>query len=157
MKLVPYRYVRARLAARGWLPQTRLARFTATLAAVDAVLLAAAVVALVLRRTGEQTYVMGWVTFLSYVIVCCALLLAWRWARARMLWRLRNRLIVTYMFVGVIPVLLLVLMAIIANYMLAGQFATFVATGDIQTEVAQLDASNTAVAAALAAQLERGV
>jgi len=43
-----------------------------------------------------------------------------------MLWRLRNRLIVTYVFVGVIPVLLLMAMTSIAFYLFAGQFANFV-------------------------------
>ena len=39
------------------------------------------------------------------------LLLAFRVAEGQVLWRLRNRLIVTYMFIGVIPVVLLVAMA----------------------------------------------
>ena len=41
--------------------------------------------------------------------------LAYRWLKAKLMWRLRNRLIVTYMFIGVIPVILLVAMAFIAG------------------------------------------
>jgi hypothetical protein len=40
---------------------------------------------------------------------------------AKVLWRLRNRLIVTYVFIGVIPAVLLVGMALITLYGLAGQ------------------------------------
>ncbi len=152
-----YRYVRARLAARGLLPRTRVARFTSTLAAIAAALLVLALLSWVLGWPNLRAYLVGWVTFLSYVVACGLLLLGWRWLRARMLWRLRNRLIVTYMFVGFMPGLLLVAMALIAGYALAGQFATFVATSDFQAELAQLDASNAAVAATLAAQLERKV
>ena len=51
-----------------------------------------------------------------------------RWARAKMLWRLRNRLIVTYVFIGVIPVVLLVALAVGSFYLFAGQFATYIVT-----------------------------
>ena len=50
-----------------------------------------------------------------------------RWIRRRLMWRLRNRLIVTYIFIGVIPIMLLVAMARLAGYLFAGQFATYVA------------------------------
>ena len=36
---------------------------------------------------------------------------AFRWLRSQLLWRLRNRLIVTYVFIGVIPVFLLVMIS----------------------------------------------
>ena len=39
------------------------------------------------------------------------------------MWRLRNRLIVSYLFIGVIPIRLLLLMAGIGSYLFAGQFA----------------------------------
>ena len=42
----------------------------------------------------------------------------------RLMWRLRNRLIVTYVFIGVIPIVLLVAMALVAGFLFAGQFAT---------------------------------
>ena len=47
------------------------------------------------------------------------------------MWRLRNRLIVTYVFIGVIPIILLVAMALLAGYLFAGQFATYVAMSDL--------------------------
>src|ERR1035441_2678080 len=46
----------------------------------------------------------GWVVFLSVLAIVLLALTAYRWLRSQLLWRLRNRLIVTYVFIGVIPV-----------------------------------------------------
>jgi len=157
MPRLTYRYVRARLAARGVWPRTRLARFTAILALVDLLIFIVASLARIAGGERVHQYLGGWISFLNIVVVAGLIMLGWRWARARMLWRLRNRLIVTYVFVGVIPVLLLVTMALTAGYLLAGQFATFVATGDLNSEVTRLEVANAAVTAEIAAQLDRGV
>src|ERR1700749_1752974 len=73
----------------------------------------------------------GWVKFLVFDAALLFFILAFRWSRRRVLWRLRNRLIVTYMFIGVIPVLLLIGMALVTIYLFAGQFANFVVTSEI--------------------------
>ena len=76
--------------------------------------------------------------------------------KRRILWRLRNRLIVTYVFIGVIPAVLLVAMAFITLYGLGGQFAVFVVTSEIHAQLRSLEAVNSAVSNELAARLERG-
>ena len=78
-----------------------------------------------------------------------------KWARQKLLWRLRNRLIVTYVFIGVIPVFLLVAMTSIAFYLFAGQFANFVVTSDIHAELKNLDTTDVAIAHSLANRLLR--
>src|SRR5579863_8079729 len=109
--------------------------------------LAAAVEALKLAfRSAPGTFLSAWATFLSFVFVVCALLLALRWIRHRLMWRLRNRLIVTYVFIGVIPILLLLAIAFVAGYLFAGQFATYVATSDLQSELQRLHATNRSLA-----------
>jgi sigma-B regulation protein RsbU (phosphoserine phosphatase) len=72
------------------------------------------------------------------------------------LWRLRNRLIVTYVFIGVIPVLLLVMISFITLYLLAGQFASFVVTSEITSHLHSMEASNRAIAQQLANRFSRG-
>ncbi len=62
--------------------------------------------------------------------------------RRRLMWRLRNRLIVTYIFIGVIPIILLLMMAGLAGYLFAGQFATYVAMSDLQSGLQHLEATN---------------
>ncbi len=89
----------------------------------------------------------GWAAFLSYVFVVCLMLLGLRWVRQHLMWRLRNRLIVTYMFIGVIPIVLLVAMVLLAGYLFAGQFATYIALSDLQTELQHLESANSALAA----------
>lgn len=65
-----------------------------------------------------------------------------RWMRWKLLWKLRNRLFVTYLLIGVTPIVLFGILAGIASYVLFGQFANFAATSEINTELVEL-ASNT--------------
>jgi phosphoserine phosphatase RsbU/P len=95
-----------------------------------------------ITRSPAGTMLSGWATFLAYVFVVFAVALGFRWLRKRLMWRLRNRLIVTYVFIGVIPVILLISMALLAGYLFAGQFATYVAMSDLQSELHHLEATN---------------
>ena len=91
----------------------------------------------------------GWAVFTTLLFFFFAVVLIFRLAYRPVLWRLRNRLIVTYLFIGVIPILLLVLMGGVAGYLFAGQFATYVATSDLHSELLHLQAANDALAAQL--------
>ena len=97
-------------------------------------------------RSAPGSMLRGWASFLTYVFVCFALVLGLRWVRRRLMWRLRNRLIVTYVFIGVIPLILLVAMALVAGFLFAGQFATYVAMSDLQSELQHLEATNRSIA-----------
>lgn len=92
----------------------------------------------------------GWAAFVTVVFAFCALWLTFRWVTRHLMWRLRHRLIVTYIFIGVIPIVLLLLMAGAGGYLLAGQFATYVAISNLQSELQHLEAANDALAAQLA-------
>jgi sigma-B regulation protein RsbU (phosphoserine phosphatase) len=92
------------------------------------------------------TMLSGWATFLSFIFVCCGIFMLLRWVRRQLMWRLRNRLIVTYMFIGVIPILLLLAMGLLAGYLFAGQFATYVAMSDLQSELHHLETANRSMA-----------
>jgi sigma-B regulation protein RsbU (phosphoserine phosphatase) len=98
----------------------------------------------------------GWVKFLLFDAASLFFIVAFRALRRRILWRLRNRLIVTYVFIGVIPAVLLIAMALITLYGFAGQFAIFVVTSEINSQLRSLEAVNAAVGNELAARLERG-
>ena len=95
----------------------------------------------------------GWVTFLSILAIVLLAIAGFRWLRSQLLWRLRNRLIVTYVFIGVIPVFLLVMISLITLYLLAGQFASFVVTSDITTHLHSMEAANRAISNHLAAHI----
>ena len=98
----------------------------------------------------------GWVKFLLFDAALLFSIVAFRSLRRKILWRLRNRLIVTYIFIGVIPAVLLVVMALITIYLFAGQFASFVVTSEINSQLRSMQAVNAAVSNELAARLEKG-
>jgi len=136
-------------------PQGRMARLACYLAALALALFALQkLLGLFSLSWGE--HLGGWVSFLTFLAAVLFFVLAFRWVKRRILWRLRNRLIVTYVFIGVIPAVLLVGMGIITLYGLGGQFAVFVVTSEIDAQLRSLEAVNAAVSNELAARLERG-
>jgi sigma-B regulation protein RsbU (phosphoserine phosphatase) len=98
----------------------------------------------------------GWVEFLVFDSALLFSVVAFRWLKRKLLWRLRNRLIVTYVFIGVIPAALLVTMAVVTIYLFAGQFASFVVTSEINSQLRSMQAVNAAVSSELAARIEKG-
>lgn len=72
--------------------------------------------------------------FLSFWIVVKLIVLGMR----RAIWRLRNRLVATYVFIAVVPVLLIVLLAGIGAYILIGQLAVYLAVSDLDRRGAAL-------------------
>jgi sigma-B regulation protein RsbU (phosphoserine phosphatase) len=97
----------------------------------------------------------GWVKFLIFDAALLFSILAFRLLKRKLLWRLRNRLIVTYVFIGVIPAALLVTMALVTIYLFAGQFASFVVTSEINSQLRSMQAVNAAVSNELAARIEK--
>jgi phosphoserine phosphatase RsbU/P len=96
----------------------------------------------------------GWTLFLTFVIALLVCVLAARWSASRLLWRLRNRLIVTYVFIGVIPALLLVLFAGLAFYLFSGQLATYIVTSRLDSELKRLHAMNESIAEQIVGTLD---
>jgi sigma-B regulation protein RsbU (phosphoserine phosphatase) len=150
-----YLSLRARLMVWGLWPTGRVARgawFALGMAAV--LFLLQRILGIFRSSWGESLG--GWVGFLSFVSILLFTILAFRWLKAKILWRLRNRLIVTYVFIGVVPILLLVSMAFATLYLFAGQFANFIVTSEIHLQLHSVEAVNAAIAHELAARLERG-
>jgi sigma-B regulation protein RsbU (phosphoserine phosphatase) len=108
-----------------------------------------------LRRTVLPA-IGGWSTFAGFICLVLALVLGSRWLRTEFMWRLRNRLIVTYIFIGVIPVLLLATMAGIAGWGFASQFATYVISSDLRAEQRAVRSANDTLFNNLAEQIRAG-
>ncbi len=149
------RTLRFRLLAKGVLPRTRLARAACYLLGLDLLLFALQRL-FGIFKVSYGNALSGWVGILGALAIVLLAILAYRWLKARLLWRLRNRLIVTYVFIGVIPVGLLVAMAFITIYLFAGQFANFVVTSELDSRLRSLQSVNAAIAHELAARLEHG-
>lgn len=96
---------------------------------------------------GTAAIVFQWVSdaVLFLLVILCIPLLA-QWIFGRLLWRVRDRLIVTYLLMGLAPVVLFVLLALISLYMFSGQFAIFAATAEASLELEHISAENRALA-----------
>jgi sigma-B regulation protein RsbU (phosphoserine phosphatase) len=150
-----YPELRRKLTLADLWPQGRMSRLACYLAAL-AVALFALEKLLGLFSLSWGQHLGGWVSFLTFLAGVLFFILAFRWVKRRILWRLRNRLIVTYMFIGVIPAVLLVAMGLITLYGLGGQFAVFVVTSEINAQLRSLEAVNETVSSELGVHLERG-
>jgi sigma-B regulation protein RsbU (phosphoserine phosphatase) len=57
----------------------------------------------------------------------------------RLIWRLRNRLIVAYLFIAFVPIVLIVILVAIGGYILAGQAAVYLVSSDLDRRIASLN------------------
>ncbi len=88
-----------------------------------------------------------WLVFSAIVL--------YRWLVNHVLWKVRNRLVVTYLLMGLAPVVLFVTLAAIAAYVFSGQFATFAATSELSALLGRLSAENQTFAVHVAHTLAR--
>jgi sigma-B regulation protein RsbU (phosphoserine phosphatase) len=155
------RSVKRRLMGWGVYPRSGLARFTVW---VVGLYVLSQVLAMVFSRVLSQVAAIkwsgifsGWASLFEFVAICSGTWLLIRWIRHKLLWRLRNRLIVTYVFIGVIPVVLILTMAVIAGYILGNQLTTMLVHRDLQAEVLSLDTLNSTVSLEIADALQSKV
>ena len=63
-----------------------------------------------------------------------------RHALRQTIWRLRNRLIVTYVFIAVVPILLIVALAAVGTWIVVGQVAAYLVNNQLERRAASLEA-----------------
>lgn len=91
----------------------------------------------------------GFVALLQVVLVLLGLWLLIRVARVgvrRAIWRLRNRLLMTYLFIAMVPILLIVVFVSIGTYALSSQLAVYLVSSELDRRIASLDWFGRAVA-----------
>ena len=148
-----WRNLKLRLRQGGLYPQSGLARFTVWVASLYVV---SELLALLIPASSRWAGIFsGWAGFFEFVLIVSAVLLLIRWVRRKLLWRLRNRLIVTYMFIGVIPVVLILTMFAISGWLLGNQLTTLLVHRDLLAEVQNLDTLTSTVSQEIANQLDR--
>ena len=154
---MPSRFLRLRLwlEQNGLFPRGRLAIITTYLFALDILLFTLQKI-IATFHPSSAGYLSGWVIALTLITLVLLLRLIERRISAKLLWRMRNRLIVTYVFIGVIPLMLLVSLAGLSIYLFAGQFATFMVTSRLDSELQRLRTQNAVVAGEIAARLDAG-
>src|SRR5712692_5018137 len=80
----------------------------------------------------------GLFSFLKYLAVLAGVYLLFRfigWWRSRLLWSLRNRLIVAYLFIAFVPILLTVTLVFLAGRILYSQLGAYLLHEDIQKRI----------------------
>jgi sigma-B regulation protein RsbU (phosphoserine phosphatase) len=151
MKLIPLEF-ESKLRDAGLWPHGRVAWAALYVLVLDILLFAVQRILQRVNPVAEES-LDGWIIFLSALAIVLFTVVGFRWLRSKLLWRLRNRLIVTYVFIGVIPVFLLLVISLTTLYLLAGQFASFVVTSDIATHLHSMEAANRTIAHRLAAEI----
>jgi sigma-B regulation protein RsbU (phosphoserine phosphatase) len=132
------------MAVWGMMPRTRLAFATLYLAGTEAVVLASQWLLKLSHAPRAAAALAGWTIFLGWATSTLLLVLAVRWLRDNVMWSVRNRLIVTYLFIGGVPVTLAVAIALLSGYLVLGDLATFIAVSEIKVESNRLGAANVA-------------
>jgi sigma-B regulation protein RsbU (phosphoserine phosphatase) len=127
-------------------PRTRLARFTLYLAAIELFFFALKWLLHLVKLSNAAEPLSGWTGFIGFVLTVLAVFLGLRWFRSRVMWSVRNRLIVTYLFIGGVPVTLALALAIGGGYLMLEQLATFFAVSEINASEQRLRAANEAAA-----------
>jgi len=99
-------------------------------------------IALAMLAAGSTAFLLEWegglFSFLKFLSVLAGIYLLFRligWWRTRLLWSLRNRLIVAYLFIAVVPVLLLVALAVISGIILYTQLGAYLLYDELQHRV----------------------
>ena len=108
------------------------------LSSLDRVALAIALLYLLvwlLRRARREVPLSGLIGFLSFLAVAYLLVRFLGFFRGRLLWSLRNRLITAYVFIAVVPVLLLLAMAGLSAYLIYSQLGAYLVYDDLQRRI----------------------
>jgi phosphoserine phosphatase RsbU/P len=155
MNLLPARFLRRKLSEYGVYPNTVVGQITLYLFSLFLVLLVTRQLMSLTGRYQGAAELSGWVYGIGTVTAFFFLFIFLRWVRQVVMWRLRNRLMITYVFIGFIPVVLLVLMAVIVGYLFAGQFAALEASSDIRSELNTLEAANQTLTGEIATALQQ--
>jgi phosphoserine phosphatase RsbU/P len=80
----------------------------------------------------------SFVAFVTYVLGAWIALRLLRLGLRKLTWRLRNRLMVAYLFIAVLPILLVLTLVALGSYMLAGQMAVYLVRSELDRRLVAL-------------------
>ena len=123
-----------------------MATFTTYMGAIELVLILVEAVARKAGAVSAADSIGGWTSLLGFILCILAFILAIRWFRSHVLWSVRNRLLVTYLFVGAVPVTLALALAVGSGYLVVEHLATFLAVSEIQAQEQRLSSANASAA-----------
>lgn len=77
--------------------------------------------------------------FLAFILLVWGSWVLFRHLRSRVLWKLRNRLIVTYVFIAVVPIALILALFFVAGWLLTAQFAGYLVSSAVDHREAAIE------------------
>ena len=116
----------------------RLRAFWRTTSPLDRIAIAILIFAILAWTTplGRLvSFLGGWLVLIFLVAAGYLIVRFARWTRKRLLWGLRNRLIVAYVFIAVVPVVLLATIAGILSYLLYFQLGAHLLSDDLHERI----------------------
>ena len=137
----------------------RLLVFLRRTSAFDRIALGILVLYLIFRLfalAGMRLPFTGLLFFLSFISGIYFVVRLMPWVRNYLLWRLRNRLIVAYVLIAVVPVVLLLGMAGLAAYGLYLQLGAHLLHDALQERVSMVAGDGEAIASAIEDEANRG-
>ena len=141
------------------LSSRRLLVFLRRTSAFDRVALAILVLYPIFRLfafAGIRLPFTGLLFFLSFIAVIYFVVRLLPWVRNHLLWRLRNRLIVAYILIAVVPVVLLLSMAALSAYGIYLQLGAHLLHDGLQQRISMVAGDAEAIESALEDEVNRG-
>ncbi|MDQ6678166.1 MAG: SpoIIE family protein phosphatase [Acidobacteriota bacterium] len=106
---------------------------------LTAVFLILLVLWVLLSLTGRFSALTTFVAIAEAALGAILLFRLGRYLTRQSIWRLRNRLVVTYLLIGVMPVVLILSLVVLGGYILAGQIAVFLVSSELDRRTQSLN------------------
>jgi phosphoserine phosphatase RsbU/P len=108
------------------------------LSRIDALAIVLVLAGLTCALLGLNTSFANFLKFLAVIAAAYGLVRLIAWWRTRLLWSLRNRLIVAYLFIAVVPILLILTLVVLAGQILYSQLGGYLFYEDMQRRISMM-------------------
>jgi phosphoserine phosphatase RsbU/P len=115
--------------------RTQLRQFWRRLSRLDLAALVVLLAGLVASEVDVQSRILNFLVFLAILSSGYLLYRVIAWGRNRLLWSLRNRLIVAYLFIAVVPILLIMTFVVLAGRFLYSQLGAYLLYTDLHRRI----------------------
>jgi sigma-B regulation protein RsbU (phosphoserine phosphatase) len=92
----------------------------------------------IVRFTGHEPPLAGLFTLFFILALSYAVIRIGGWTRTRLLWSLRNRLIIAYLFIAVVPVVMLIVLGVLSADILYRQLGGYLLVQDVQDHIEEV-------------------
>jgi sigma-B regulation protein RsbU (phosphoserine phosphatase) len=115
--------------------RTQLRQFWRRLSRLDLAAFVVLLAGLVASEVDVQSRILSFLVFLAILSSGYLLYRVIAWGRNRLLWSLRNRLIVAYLFIAVVPILLIMTFVVLAGRFLYSQLGAYLLYTDLHRRI----------------------